>query len=87
MYGEWVNLATIVFGTWFYEHPYCTDSHILLFFFFLTNVLHVSRFGEKCLLNVLNVNVTAALFDVRDAELSSTEYRQHTSLEERSASQ
>ena len=26
-------------GTWFYEHPYCTDSDIMLFLFLLTNVL------------------------------------------------
>ena len=30
--------------TFFYEHPYCTDSDLLLFFFLLTNVLSKSRF-------------------------------------------
>ena len=34
-----------MFGTWFYEHPYCTNSDKLLFLFLLTNVLDVSRFG------------------------------------------
>ena len=42
--------------TCFFEHPYCTDSDIL-FLFLLTNVLIVSRFGKKPLLNALNVNV------------------------------
>ena len=37
----------------FYCHPCCTDSDILLY-----NVLIVSRFGQKCLLNALNVNAT-----------------------------
>ena len=33
--------------TWFYEHPYCTDSDIL-FHFLMTNVLIVSRFWSAC---------------------------------------
>ena len=32
-YREWVNQLAIVLGTWFYEHPHCTDSDILLFLF------------------------------------------------------
>ena len=42
----------LVLDTWFYEHPYRTDSHILLLFL-LTNVLIVSRFGYKRLLMLL----------------------------------
>ena len=42
-------------GTWFYEHPYCTDSDIVSLF--RTNALLASRFGLKCLLNTLYVNV------------------------------
>ena len=44
-------------GTRFYEHPHCTHRDILLFIFLLTNVLIVSPFGYKCLLNALHVNV------------------------------
>ena len=43
----WDNGLTqqlLVLGTWFYEHPYCTDSDIS-FLFLLTNVLIVSCFG------------------------------------------
>ena len=47
-------------GTWFYEHPYCTDRDIL-FLFLLTNVLIVRRFGLKGLLNV-NVAVVLQTF-------------------------
>ena len=43
--------------TWFYEHLYFTDGDILLFLFHMTNVLSVSRFGQKRLRNALNVNV------------------------------
>ena len=43
-------------GTWFYEHPNCTDSDNL-FLFLLTNVLIVRFFGLKRLLNALNLNV------------------------------
>ena len=39
-----------------YEHPYCTDSDILLFLL-PTNVLIVRHFGSKRRPNVLNVNV------------------------------
>ena len=43
-------------GTWFYEHPYLTDSNILLYPFFLTNVLIVSLWiKDKCLLIALKV--------------------------------
>ena len=42
-------------SVWLCEHPYCTDSHILLFLL-LTNVLIVSRSGWKLLLNALNAN-------------------------------
>ena len=28
MYGERVNLAVVVVGTWLYEHPYSIDSDI-----------------------------------------------------------
>ena len=34
---EWVNRAIV--SAWFYEHPYCTCSDILLLPFLLTNVL------------------------------------------------
>ena len=44
VYGEWLNLAIISVGTWFYEHPYCTESEIL-FNFLMTNVITVSPFG------------------------------------------
>jgi hypothetical protein len=54
-YGEWVNL--VIVSAWFYEHPHCTDSDILLFFFLLTNVRILSRFGYRPLLNALRVNV------------------------------
>ena len=55
VYGEWVNL--VIVSAWHNEHPYCTYSDILLVLFLLTNVLIVSRFGQKHLLNALNVNV------------------------------
>ena len=47
-------------GTWFFKHSYCTNSDILLFLFLLSNVLIVSRFGEKFLLPI-NVNVKKQL--------------------------
>ena len=50
---EGVNLTIEVLGTWFYEHPYCTDRDILLFLLLLTNVLSVNRFGQVRLLNVV----------------------------------
>ena len=56
-YGDGSTQQLLMLGTWFYEYPYCTDSDILLFLFLLTNVLIVSRFGKKCLLNTLNLNV------------------------------
>ena len=34
-------------GTWFYEHPYCTHSGILLFLLILTNVLIVKLLWIK----------------------------------------
>ena len=34
-------------GTWFHEHPYGTDNHILSFHFLPTNVLIVSRVNEN----------------------------------------
>ena len=43
--------------SWFYEHPYCTDSDIS-FQLLLTKPFIVSRFG---LLNALNVNVNVVL--------------------------
>ena len=47
--------------TWFYEHPYCTDSHLLLFLFLLTNVLIVSHIKKRLkALNALNVNVNVS---------------------------
>jgi hypothetical protein len=53
-----------VLGTWVNEHPYCTDSDIFLFLFLLTNVLIVSPFGYKCLLNALHVNVNLLYTEV-----------------------
>ena len=51
-------------GTRFYEHPHCTHRDILLFIFLLTNVLIVSPFGYKCLLNALHVNVNLLYTEV-----------------------
>ena len=34
-------------GTWFHEHPYGTDNHVLSFIFLLTSVLIVSRVNEN----------------------------------------
>ena len=49
-------------------YPYCTDSDICFSFLSylllpLTNVLVVSQFGLKCLLNALNVNVNVMLLE------------------------
>ena len=61
-----VNLLPrlLALGTWFYKHPYCTDSDILLFLFLLTNVLTISNrltisksLWIKLLLNALNENL------------------------------
>ena len=52
----------MVVDTCFKEHPYCTDSDLLSFFFLLPNVLILSRFGPKRLLNALNVNINAIVF-------------------------
>ena len=49
-----------VFGTYLYEHHYCTVRDIL-FHYLMTNVLNASHFGWKSLLNALNVNVNVFL--------------------------
>ena len=48
------NKNTGMVCTWFYEHPYCTNDDIL-FHLLRTNVLIVSLFGLKRLINALNV--------------------------------
>ena len=47
--GNGLTLQYLVLCTWFYEHPYCTDSNIL-FLLLLTNVLWIkaSAKGAKC---------------------------------------
>ena len=48
VHREGVNLGS--------EHPYSTHRDLLLLHLLLTNVLIVSRFGQKRLLNV-NLNI------------------------------
>ena len=55
VFVEWVNLTILSACHLFYEHPFCTNSDILLLLFLLFLFLFLAL-DKKRLLNALNVN-------------------------------